>query len=297
MVTTTEFCAGFGWTADSVVKAVLEEAGKPLHFEEIHRRANLISEKKHEERHLHNAARNVGVLYARGTYGLLSHCPLTQEELALVEAEVEDIASGGEPDKQWHTAELLDELLDRGLDFDGKLTKYVIQIALRRSKTFANMKRMVLGYKDKWDATAASRLDMRQAVMALLEETGRPMNTMEIREGLQNGRGVNNHFQIHPLGNLIRMGTGLWGLADRDIKVDDPDAMLIGSSNTCKRQVKEFMPPKWQLFWVGSVTMTPRLCLASSSVKVCGRTGANTSTLPRGVNLVECGQPLRYTWR
>lgn len=221
-----QMLVGYGRTAEAVVAAILESAGHPLHYEEIHRRSKLVSEKEHEERAMHHAARNVAVLYKRGTYGLLSHCPLTPKDLALIEAEVEDIAAGADPTKQWHTSELLDELLERGFDFDGQLTKYIINIALRKSKSFANMRRMVWGYKDNWQASAASRLDMRQAVMALLEEAGRPLNTLELREKLEGERGLNNHFQIHPQGNLIRLGSGLWGLANRDIKVGDPDALL-----------------------------------------------------------------------
>jgi Bacterial RNA polymerase, alpha chain C terminal domain/Sigma-70, region 4 len=218
--------AGYGRTAEAVVTAVLESAGHPLHYEEIYRRSKLISDKEHIERALHNAASNVAVLYNRGTYGLLSHCPLNTEELALIEAEVEDITAGADPTKQWHNSELLDELLERGFDFDGKLTKYIINIALHNSQSLVNMRRMVWGYKDSWQASAASRLDMRQAVMALLEEAGHPLSTLEIRQRLEGDRGLNNHFQIHPLGNLIRLGTGLWGLADRDVKVGDPNGLL-----------------------------------------------------------------------
>lgn len=217
---------GYGRTAEMVVVAVLQSAGHPLHYEEIYRRSKLISDKDHDERRIHNAAHSVAVLYNRGTYGLLSHCPLTPKELALIEAEVEDIAAGAEPTKQWHTSELLDELLERGFDFDGKLTKYIINIALSNSKTFSNMRRMVWGYKEAWQDSAASRLDMRQAVMALLEEAGRPLSTLEIKERLEGDRGVNNHFQIHPQGNLIRMGSGLWGLANRDVHVNGPQALL-----------------------------------------------------------------------
>ena len=217
---------GYGRTAEAVVSAILESSGKPLHYREIFRRSKLITDKEHDERRLHNAAQNVAVLYNRGTYGLISHCPLTVKELALIEAEVEDIAAGSEPTKQWHTSELLEELLERGFDFDGKLTKYIINIALRNSKTFSNMRRMVWGYRESWQSSAASRLDMRQAVMALLEEAGRTLSTLEIKERLENDRGVNNHFQIHPQGNLIRTGPGLWGLADRDIKVKNPQVLL-----------------------------------------------------------------------
>lgn len=77
-----------------MVTAILESAGHPLHYEEIFRRSKQISERPYEERALHNAARNVAVLYKRGTYGLLTHCPLTTEDLALIEAEIEDIAAG-----------------------------------------------------------------------------------------------------------------------------------------------------------------------------------------------------------
>jgi hypothetical protein len=217
---------GYGRSAEMVVLAVLQSAGQPLHYEEIYRRSKLISDKEYDERRIHNASQCVAVLYNRGTYGLLSHCPLTPKELALIEAEVEDIAGGADPTKQWHTSELLDELLERGFDFEGKLTKYIINIALRNSKTFSNMRRMIWGYKEAWQATAASRLDMRQAVISLLEEAGRPLSTLEIRERLEGDRGVNDHFQIHPQGNLIRMGTGLWGLADRDVKLTDSQALL-----------------------------------------------------------------------
>jgi len=222
---------GYGRSAESVVAAVLESAGQPLHFREIYRRSKMISDKQYDERRLHNVAQTIGVLYSRGTYGLFSHCPLTPKELALIEAEVEDIAAGAEPTKQWHSSELLDELLERGFDFDGKLTQYIINIALRSSKTFSNMRRMVWGYKETWQASAASRLDMRQAVLAVIEEGGRPLSSVEIRERLKGDRGLNSHFQIHPHGNLIRIGVGLWGLADRDVSVSDPIALLEKLAN------------------------------------------------------------------
>ena len=222
----TRWLSGYGHTAEAVVTAILESAGHPLHYEEIFRRSKQISERPYEERALHNAARNVAVLYKRGTYGLLTHCPLTTEDLALIEAEIEDIAAGAERSRQWHTSELLDELLERGLDFNGQIDKYLINISLRNSKSFSYLRRMIWGYKNSWQASASSRLDTRQAVMALLEGAGRPLSTLEIRKKLENDRGLNSHFQIHPQGNLIRLGPGLWGLADRDIRVSDPDALL-----------------------------------------------------------------------
>lgn len=218
--------SGTGRTAESVVTAILEEAGMPLHYEEIHRRASVIMVEPPELRRLHQACHNVSVLFARGTYGLLSACPLSADELKLIEAEVEDIVAGADSSRQWHTSELFDELLDRGLDFDGRLTKYIINMALHNTKNFVYMRRMVWGLKDSWSESAAQRLDVRQAVMALLESEGRPLTTVEIREKLLSGRGVNADFQIHPTGNLIRIGAGKWGLADRDVKIAQPDQLL-----------------------------------------------------------------------
>jgi hypothetical protein len=177
-------------------------------------------------RRIHQACQNIAVLYARGTYGLLSFCPLNSNELTLIEAEVEDIVAGADGAKQWHTSELFDELLDRGLDFDGRLSKYIINMALHNTKSFVYMRRMVWGLKNSWAESAAQRLDVRQAVMALLESEGRPLTTVEIRAKLLADRGVNVHFQIHPTGNLIRIGAGIWGLANRDIRIDQPDQLL-----------------------------------------------------------------------
>ncbi len=220
----TNRLSGYGRTAEAVVSAILEEAGMPLHYSEIERRASKFEGRKFEARRLHHAAASVGMLYARGTYGLFSHCPLSKDEIDLIVSEVEDIISSGDTNRQWHTSELMDELLDRGLDFDGRISKYIINIALRNSELLVYMKRMVWGLRGSWAESAASRLDLRQAVMALLESEGAPMSTSEIREKLFSGRGVNSHFQIHAAGNLIRIGTSKWGLADRDVQLKNPAA-------------------------------------------------------------------------
>lgn len=218
----TKRLSGYGRTAEAVVSAILEEADMPLHYSEIERRASKFEGRKFDARRLHNAAASVGMLYARGTYGLFSHCPLSKYEIDLIVSEVEDIVSSGDTTRQWHTSELMDELLDRGLDFDGRISKYIINIALRNSELLVYMKRMVWGLRGTWTESAASRLDLRQAVMALLENEGGPLSTSEIREKLFSGRGVNSHFQIHAAGNLIRIGTSKWGLADRDVQLKDP---------------------------------------------------------------------------
>ena len=217
---------GYGKTAESMVIAVLRDVGMPLHYEEIHKRSLFLSQHTHDVRAMHNAANKVAELYARGTYGLLTHCHLNPDEVTLIVAEVENLVSGGDSTRQWHTSEILNELQDRGLDFDGRISKYVINIALRNSSLLVYMRRMIWGLQESWVNSAASRLDTRQAVMSLLESAGKPLTTTEIRTQLLSGRGVNSHFQIHASGNLIRIGAGKWGLADRDLLLQNPELQM-----------------------------------------------------------------------
>ncbi len=127
--------------------------------------------------------------------------------------------SGGDPARQWHASELCDALLERGLRFDGRLTKYVVNHALKGCSALVYLRRMVWGPGAEWLAGATSRLDVREAVIGLLEAQGRPMSTAEVRARLAAVRGVNQTFQIFPSDPLVRIGPGLWGLLHRDVDV------------------------------------------------------------------------------
>ncbi len=222
--------------AEDVVRAVLESADEPLHFTEIHRRAAELILPAQDVRSIQNAAISVGILFNRGTYGIADHCPLAEEELCLVRAEVEDVISGGEPARQWHASELCDALLDRGLSFDGRLTKYVVNHALKGSARLADLRRMVWGLSNEWQAGAAARLDVRQAVIDLLEHEGRPMTTAEVRERLTKVRGVNQTFQINASDPLARIGPGLWGLLYRDVNVREAQPLVARIRSTLQER-------------------------------------------------------------
>lgn len=212
--------------AQSVVLAVLESADEPLHYSEICRQAVAQFASAHDAKSLQNAAQAVGILFGRGAYGLPRHSPLTADELALVRAEVEDVVAGGDSARQWHASELCDALLERGLAFDGRLNKYVVNHALKGCSTMVDLRRMVWGLGSEWQAGAASRVDVRQAVIGLLESHGRPMSTAEVRACLAAVRGVNQTFQIFPSGPLVRIGPGMWGLLHRDVDVSGVQPLL-----------------------------------------------------------------------
>ena len=210
----------YGKSAEAVVHAILSGSPVPLHYSEIQKRAVAEVDSPPDVRRIHNAAANVGILFARGTYGLPQHSPLNPTELDVVRAEVEDLMYGEASDRQWHCMELCDALVERGLGFDERLSKYVVNLALKGSPQLAYLGRLVWGHAASWQESVSSRIDVRQAVIALLEREGRPLSTAEIRSRLEMERGVNVHFQIHPTEPLVRVGPGEWGLMHRDLDLD-----------------------------------------------------------------------------
>jgi len=210
--------AGFGKSASALVSGVLQASDSPLHIEEIQRRVGAYSAyEATNARNIQRAASEVGLLYGRGTYGLMKHCPLNPSQMLAIRAEVEDIISGGSSSKQWHSSELYEELLNRGFEYEGRLTKYIINIALSNSTNLVYLRRMIWGVRGKWSENADARLDVKQAIVSLLEEEGKPMSTAQIRSRLIEGRGLNTHFQIWASSPLVRLGPGLWGLEGRDL--------------------------------------------------------------------------------
>jgi hypothetical protein len=217
---------GFGKSAAAMVSSILQVSDTPLHIDEIQQRVRAHS--TYEATNLPNirrAASEVGMLFGGGTYGLMKHCPLKPAQMLAICAEVEDIISGGSPTKQWHSSEIYHELLNRGFSYEGKLTKYIINIALANSPNLVYLRRMIWGVRGKWNENAAARLDVKQAVVSLLEDEGKPMSTAQIRSKLIEGRGLNIHFQIWPSSPLVRLGPGIWGLQGRDVDMRQAGAM------------------------------------------------------------------------
>ncbi|WP_226148660.1 DNA-directed RNA polymerase subunit alpha C-terminal domain-containing protein [Burkholderia contaminans] len=213
--------SGFGRSATALVSAVLQESETPLHIDEIQRRVRAHSTYEATNvRNIHRAVSEVGILFGRGTYGLIKHCPLDASQMLAIRAEVEDIIAGGSPSKQWHSSELYDELLNRGFSYEGKLTKYIINIALANSPTLVYLRRMIWGVRGKWNENADARLDVKQAIISLLENEGKPMSTAQIRSRLVEGRGLNTYFQIWTSSPLVKLGPGLWGLEGRDLDME-----------------------------------------------------------------------------
>lgn len=214
--------ASFGMGAESVVEAVLLESDMPLHYEDISRLC-LARGKSVETRRAHNAAANIGILLAPGTYGLEQHIQLSEEERANIISETEDMLSENAT-KQWHVAEIFEGLEERGFDFGGRASKYVVNFVLKGSKSLVYLGRMVWAAKSISAKGTADRIDVWQAVAAMLQENGGPMRTEEIRGRLSRDRGLGDTFMIFSGDPIIRIGEGVWGLLWRDIPFSEADA-------------------------------------------------------------------------
>lgn len=216
--------------AEAYVESVLAESDRPLHYTEIAERVNSKG-RAIEIRRAHNVATDIGLLYGRGTYGLMKHYPLDEEETIELVAETEDIIGSGLNGRQWHCSEILRILGERGLDMAGKLDQYIVNIALKQSKMLANLGRLVWASGTATRMTSSDRIEIRQAIESLLLMEGKPLSGSEIRERLlMEGRGLGRFLQIQNDGNIVRLGPNYWGLADRDIPFSqEQQEMIIGT--------------------------------------------------------------------
>jgi hypothetical protein len=227
----------YGRGVEHIVEAVLGAAERPLHFSEIAQLASARAGREIDLRRAHNAAAAVGLLMGRGTYGVERHLPLNREALEALGEEAEEIVASGPVGRQWHASELLAALGERGSNQVGA-DKYLIDIALQRSHGLERLGRMMWKAGHHGDVRDELRIDLRQAIIALLQQAGRPLRAHEIRQRLVALRGVNEHFHIVVADPLIRVGTGLWGLNDRDVSVKRPDqpALLDGLVDILRRR-------------------------------------------------------------
>lgn len=209
----------YGRGAEALVEAVLIESDRPLHYSEIRECVEARYGKDIPIRRAHNSAAKVGLSYGKGFYGLMKHCQLTSQEIALVREEIIDEICSGVITRQWSNAELMDVLHTRGVDFGDKLNIHILNVVLMGVNEITYLGRSV--YQSSEVAlNRPRRIDIRQAVISLLIQAGRPMTNKEIKDSLKKDRGISDNFQIQPTGPLINVGAGIWGLIERDMPIN-----------------------------------------------------------------------------
>ena len=228
----------YGRGAEQLVEAILAGSNTPLHYTEIAERANLREGKCLHPRRAHIAAANVGFLFGRGTFGLARHVPLPDEQMSRIRMEAEDIVCSEASGRQWHTSEILSELSER---LDGgfeRLDKYVVDIALSKSEILRPLGKMTWVEAGQ-DIDEQTRIDIHQAVIALIKAAGYPLSTSDIKERLTAVRGINEFFQIFAIDPLVRLRPGVWGINDRDVPLSREEQRELVEELVCKLEAKQ----------------------------------------------------------
>lgn len=215
----------YGRGAEPLIEAILAESERPLHYKEIAKLASAKREKKIDPRRAHSAAASVGFLFAPGTYGLKRHVTLADRKMSTICAEAEKFVCSKQSGRQWHTSEILAELRKKlGEGFE-ELDKYLLGIALANSKKLRPLRKMVWTAASE-DTIDQTRIDIHQAVLAIVKAADRPLSTREIKKRLTEVRGVSEFFQIFPSGPLIRLQPGVWGISGRDTQDSNVESGL-----------------------------------------------------------------------
>ncbi len=221
---------GMGTSAETYVLAALSASSHPLHYSDLPKRVHELFGRSLEVRRAHNAASQVGLLYGRGTFGTMRHCPLSVTELDLLREEAEAVVLSGPPGRQWTAIEILSQIDGQTVDFLERVNQFVVQIALQRSTRLADLGRFIWQSSGSKGAGTANRIDLTQAVLSVLQSAGAPLTRDEIRERLLEHRGLSGYFQLHPRGSLAKVSADRWGILERDIPYSAQERKAICDS-------------------------------------------------------------------
>jgi hypothetical protein len=223
-----------GVNTRSLIVAILNESPTPLHYSTI----NALLEKRTGFRG--NARLSLSIaskscfLLGRGMYGTERHFTYSHETMDRICVVAEEIMSHKGSDHQWHSEEILNKLKEAEPDLTESLTKYTLSISLGRSKNLKYLGRQMWVLDDPQHQIG--RINVSTIAESLLESNGKPMSASEIVRQVRDIRGGSRWLQISQTGRLIKVGTGTWGLNDRDIpiKLSDQPAFLDRIVETVK---------------------------------------------------------------
>lgn len=148
---------------------------------------------------------------------MLKHVSVSRATWEALADEAAEIVLEAPLDRQWHASELIDLLLERDVTLPDHFDKYQMDIALKESRQLHSLGRMV------WTRCEAvnegARVDIRQAVIAILQNAGEPLTSTELRQRLVAVRGINQGMQFQVIDPLIKLNSQLWALNDRDLSI------------------------------------------------------------------------------
>jgi len=213
------------WGANGKVLKALEASCSPLHFSEVQR---ILSDQgeDYDVRRVHNSLGDVAFVFGRGVYGLEKHLNVRSIDRSLVANIVLDAVNSASS-RQWHAKEFFDVVQDAGVEIEG-LDQYKVNVILQLADTpLSYLGRSVWALDGHDSLTTSDRLDVRQAIIAIIEDAGKPLEASQIIQEVKESRGLSKMIQIHPGEPIVRVGRAVWGLLDRDLSISKEQRSLL----------------------------------------------------------------------
>lgn len=218
--------ASIGRRTSSIVLPILKASSVPLHYSDVHSRC-LEMGYELDIRRVHNALSDVSWLFSLGTYGLRKHLQLSKPEESELLSQLEDIILSGDPDRQWNSAVLTEQLCNQFPGTPEIVDKYVVNIILDNSNLLTFLGRFIWVRSEQAKKQNISRIDLQEASTALIEKKGRPMSTKELKSQIMKQRGMGEYFCLKVTKSITRIAPNVWGLIGRDFYLNRSQINLL----------------------------------------------------------------------
>ncbi len=132
--------------------------------------------------------------------------------------------SAGIPGRIWGTADLLAALRASGSPLPEGLDETGLELALVHDDTLERVR------PRRWRVpNARPPASPEELAEGILERHGAPMRSAALSRAAYELWGPRKGMQLRPVGRLVMLGDGLWGLLDRDLGVEGPDAVVTAA--------------------------------------------------------------------
>lgn len=165
-------------------------------------------------------------LYGSSTYGLIKHLGLTEQEVNKVNEILFDEMLK-QPKKQRHADQLLEILENIHLPIAKKIDNNKLCVCLKNSDKFIDLGRMVFLPNTYENSINNKRIDFHDSVEQILRKSSVPLTTAEILDIIRKDRDLGENAQILPLGKLLLISPGYWGLYDKHLSLSDNEFQAL----------------------------------------------------------------------
>lgn len=208
---------GVGRGSRAVVRAVLEEATRPLTLREISAECEKRNGKRLSEMAYRNILQSVGAhVFEKRRYGLAKHSGIASETRGKILLLAERIVKQGPKGFQWHCADLVEEVTRLEPELSQSLDRYTLALILQDSENLQPLGRMIWRLGSPTAIKSEDRRSIADLCVLVLKAARKPLHQKVLAKRVRAMRGLNVSFQPQPNKHMARLKPGYWGLVERD---------------------------------------------------------------------------------